>query len=372
MTSNSNTPASTKPGDRLTIPQAIARAYAHWEAGQAQQAEALARQVLAIDPAQIDCLHLLGLLAHAYNKPELALEYLRKACAPPHAPGMYCSNLAEICRQQGLLDEAERAGRTAVARAPEHAAAWNNLGIILQEAGRLDEALACLQKIVALEPDNHDAHSNLANTLQLCGRLEKAREEYERAIALHPRHADAHCNLAHLLCKLQHYDAAAHHAQKAIDIAPQLIEAYTNFAEIELARQHPAAAMQKLDALLHFAPQHPATLIARARVLNMLGRTEEAHLTAETAVTIAPDNPGSHNVLGEVLLGRDRLDEALAAFERAAQIPGIEQRNAYRNLARVWIRRGEKEKAAQLLADLLDRHPQDQDALRLLAEIKVG
>jgi len=130
---------------QLTIPEALNRAQAHWNAGQAQQAEQLCLRVLQVWPYQPDALHLLGVMAHAYGKLDMALDYLRHACLTPGAQATYLSNLAEICRQKGLLADAEQAGQRAVAQEPGLVAAWSNLGIILQESGKLDASRTCLE-----------------------------------------------------------------------------------------------------------------------------------------------------------------------------------------------------------------------------------
>src|SRR5428012_4900 len=99
----------------LSIPEALAQAHAHWNAGQADQADMLCQRILAVWPGQADALHLLGLMAHAYGNLDLAITQLREACKAPRAPAVYVSNLAEMCRQKGLLAEGEQAGRRAVA-----------------------------------------------------------------------------------------------------------------------------------------------------------------------------------------------------------------------------------------------------------------
>lgn len=94
----------------LTLDQALALAQSHWNAGQAQQAEHWCRQILATLPGQPDALNLLGVIAHAYRQPDLAIELFRQACLPEEASANHLSNLAEMCRQKGLLDEARQAG----------------------------------------------------------------------------------------------------------------------------------------------------------------------------------------------------------------------------------------------------------------------
>ena len=57
-------------------------------------------------------------------------------------PAVYFSDFAEMCRQKGLLVEAEKAGRRAVALDPNAPGGSNDLGIALQEALKLDESPA--------------------------------------------------------------------------------------------------------------------------------------------------------------------------------------------------------------------------------------
>src|ERR1700733_14180620 len=108
-------PATQGKEQNLTIEQALATAYGHWNAGQINQAELLCQKILAAWPANSDALHLLGLMSHNWGNLDLAIDYLRKACQSPRAPAVYFSNLAEMCRQKGLLSEGETAARRAVA-----------------------------------------------------------------------------------------------------------------------------------------------------------------------------------------------------------------------------------------------------------------
>lgn len=72
---------STSPdGPQLTMSEAVTLAYTHWNSGQAQQAEHLCLRILAKWPQQADALHLLGLIAHAFGRLDLAINYMRQAC----------------------------------------------------------------------------------------------------------------------------------------------------------------------------------------------------------------------------------------------------------------------------------------------------
>ncbi len=354
----------------LSVEEALNRAYAHWNAGQSPQAELLCQRVLAVWPGQSGALHLLGLMAHAFGNHELAIQHLRQACTAPRAPALYFSNLAEMCRRNGLLEEAETAARRATSLEPGLVGAWNNLGIILQEAGKFEESVFCLERVAALEPGSPETHNNLGNTLFRMGRLDGAKLQYDRALSLYPHYAEAHSNLAHLLHDLGQYDEAAAAAQRAIDLNPQLGDAYLNRAEVELTRQNHAEALRWLDALLYFAPRHAAGLVARAKALKQLGRADEALAAAQAAIAAAPLSAGAHNALGEIHKDLGRLDEALAEFDRAETLPGTERDTARLNRGVLLMEAGRMDEARAVFDQLVKTNPRDASVWASRAELK--
>lgn len=348
---------------QLSIPEALNRAYAHWNDGQAAEAEKLCQYVLLAWPYQTDAMHLLGLIAHAYGHLDMAVSHLRQACTAQTAPAVYLSNFAEICRQKGLLAEAEQAAQQAVKLNPDLADAWNNLGIILQESGKLDASLECLQRVVNLKPGEATAHNNLANTYRRLSRLERAEEHYKKALELKPNYAEAHSNMAFLLNSQGQFDQAAAAARQAIEINPQLIDAYLNLADVETTRLRHAEAFRWLDALIAFAPQHVAALTACAQLLKKTERNEEALIYAQRALTLAPDNANAHNTLGLVLQALGRHDEALAAFDQAAVLPGSVKEEALVSRASLFMESGRVEDAIVAFDQTLLAFP---DSIRVM------
>ncbi|TCT07709.1 tetratricopeptide repeat-containing sulfotransferase family protein [Aquabacter spiritensis] len=354
----------------MTIPQAIAQASAHWNAGQADQAEILCQKVLAVWPGQPDALHLLGLMAHAFGNLSLAIQHLRQACLSPRAPALYFANLTEMSRQQGLLAEAEEAGRRAVSLQPDLISGWNNLGITLQEAGKLRESAACLERVLMLSPNSADTYNNLGNTYTRMGELEKARRHYAQALRLNPDYAVAQSNLAYLLNELGDYDDAAQAARRAIDLNPQLSDAYINLAGIEMARLRYAEALGSVTALFTFAPDHPAGLIALARILKRVDKTPEALEAARRAVAAAPHSSEALIALGEVLQAMNQHQAAFEAFEAAAGLPRTCPEVPFVNIAILHMETGETDKARASFEKALSINPNNVSALTNGTELK--
>ncbi|WP_083901561.1 tetratricopeptide repeat-containing sulfotransferase family protein [Azospirillum sp. B4] len=353
---------NTQPQTTMTVEQALGQAHAHWNAGQADQAERLCQHVLALWPGQSDALHLMGLMAHAYGNLDLAIDHLRRACQAPRVPAVYLSNLGEMCRQRGLLAEAEVAARRAVTMDNTLVAGWNNLGIILQEAGKLEDSLSCLERVVALQPNYAEAHNNLGNTLKRMGRLDQARQRYEYALNLAPAYAEAQSNLANLLNDLGRPDDALAAARKAIDLNPRLSDAYINAAAVELGRNRNEDALRWIDALLSYAPLHAGALTVRATALRHLERLEEALADARRAVAAQADNGEAQNVLGEVLQALGQHEEALVAFDKAAKSLGFAPEKALINRGVLFMERGDKAQAKAAFEQVVAQFPRSASA----------
>jgi protein O-GlcNAc transferase len=186
-------------GRAVTIPQAFQMALAHHQAGRLVEAEALYRQILAVEPRHADALHFLGVIAHQVGRNDLAMEWIRQAIVlKPSNPAAH-SNLGEACRAMGRLDEAIAAYREALRIDPDFLEAHNNMGIALRERGQIDEAVAAGRRALELQPDYFKAENNLGNALKDRGELDEAVAAFRRALEIHPNDASTHSNLVSTL-----------------------------------------------------------------------------------------------------------------------------------------------------------------------------
>jgi tetratricopeptide (TPR) repeat protein len=363
-------PQNPNPAPPIDIGQTIERARAAWNAGRADEAEMTCRQVLAVWPGQTDATYLLGLMAYTYGNLDLAIAHVREACQAPRAPPAYVSDLAEMCRQKGLLAEAEQAGRRAVALAPNFAAAWNNLGIVLQEALKLEESRLCLERALALEPTNAHALNNLANTMKRLGLASEAEKRWNAALAINPDYAEAYNNLANLLLDQGEYDRAEATARRAIELSPRLADAYINLAATATARHNHAGALQVLDALLAFAPGHARALAARALSLKELDRFDEALDAAKSAALAAPESPEPHNAIGQVFQAMGAFEPALVAYDRAASLPGPARMDAIANRGPLFMEFGRKAEAMEAIEEAARAFPNSPGILFSQTDLK--
>ncbi|WP_244947994.1 glycosyltransferase family 9 protein [Azospirillum baldaniorum] len=96
---------------------------------------------------------------------------------PPMPPSD--SDLCEIRRREGRLDEAAAHGHRAVALDPGDAAGWYNLGVALYDRLEAAASIACERRAVRLAPDAPGPHFELAEGLLLSGQWEEGWREYD-------------------------------------------------------------------------------------------------------------------------------------------------------------------------------------------------
>ena len=183
-------------GQWLSAAEALALAESHRQAGRLAAAEDLCRRVLQAQPAHGATLNLLAAVVYQRGDAAAGIDLLRQAIEVNGGVPLYHSNLGEMCRVSGRLDEAVAAGRRAVELQPNYARAWNNLGIAYYDRDELDAAEECYRHAVELVPDFAEAYSNLANARLARADTAEALALYRRAVLLKPDYVDAHNNLA--------------------------------------------------------------------------------------------------------------------------------------------------------------------------------
>ena len=99
-----------------TIPEALAIAIQHHQAGRLQAAEQIYRQILAVEPNHADAIHLLGVIAYQVGKHEFAVEYIRRAIGLKGNVAAFHNNLGEAYR--ALAEDSPK-------RSPATAGHWN-------------------------------------------------------------------------------------------------------------------------------------------------------------------------------------------------------------------------------------------------------
>jgi len=286
-----------------------------------------------------------------------AFDFVDKDATLTHQRAWALTQLGEVARAEGRLEESERLLRQAVDEddgSSETARAYrmNSLGNILADLGQVEEARAMFERSAAsleatLGPDHEDvAHTinNLAGVLQKAGDLDAAENRYREALekteaALGPNNAA----VANRLNNLGNVLVARGRLREA---EPVLLRSY-RIVEAQYGPRHPATAsvssnvaalmfaLGKLDEAIdyyeralecslhvsgHDSPRTSAFRGNLARVLIDAGRLDDAEALLIESLKDEPTDSASNYrtcMLGFVEARTNRVDEGIARMRRA-------------------------------------------------------
>jgi tetratricopeptide (TPR) repeat protein len=322
----------------------LGTALEHHRNGRLAEASSIYRQILAANPLDADCLHLLGMVAHQIGRHDDAVELIGKAIAIDRRSASYHSNLGTVLQAQGKLKEAAGSYRRALALRPDMAEGHMNLGVVLQRQGRLAEGEAEFRSALALRPEMAEIHVNLGNVLQAQGKHDEAIISHERALALKPEFAEACFSLGNDLQAMGKLDEAVANYQRALAHRPDMAEIHGNLGNALLAQNKLGEAVAEYERALALKPNYAEAFYNLGNAHNAQSKLAEAVSCYQRAVALRPELPEAHYNLGNTLQALDDLEGAAACFERTVALrPTYAQ--AHYNLACVLQSLGRLEEA---------------------------
>ncbi len=230
--------------------------------------------------------------------------------------------LGNLDSRLGATAEAEAAYRRALDHDPQCGEACQFLGNLLAPQGRHAEAAACYRQALQIKPDSIPARVNLAATLALQGAHDEAIGLLEGLLdAEHPRLDDEQRSA--VLARLKAlYDArdnikgGGHPAPGARpENADHLAEAYKREAQALLEAGDPARAQAVLTRACELAGDDAGIRRLLGRAATPLGQHESAAANYRESLRLEPDDADTLNELAAALTALERLDEAVSCYE---------------------------------------------------------
>ncbi len=192
----------------------IEAAARHYRARDHVAAAGVCDAILEREPRHFDALHLRGVVHLEQQRPEEALEFLRRAeKVRPDEPQLQF-HIGNTLQALKLHDEAVVAFRRSLELCPGDVDTLNNLGNALSGGLRHIEAIACFRQALAMRPDSPPALYNLGRALLALDRLKEAAESFRAALAFvgpdveASRLIDLYNSLSEVLIQQRRYDEA--------------------------------------------------------------------------------------------------------------------------------------------------------------------
>ncbi|CAH6780330.1 Ogt [Phodopus roborovskii] len=286
--------------------------------------------------------------------------------------------LSSIHFQCRRLDRSAHFSTLAIKQNPLLAEAYSNLGNVYKERGQLQEAIEHYRHALRLKPDFIDGYINLAAALVAAGDMEGAVQAYVSALQYNP---DLYCvrsDLGNLLKALGRLEEAKACYLKAIETQPNFAVAWSNLGcvfnaqgEIWLAIHHfekVAEAEDCYNTALRLCPTHADSLNNLANIKREQGNIEEAVRLYRKALEVFPEFAAAHSNLASVLQQQGKLQEALMHYKEAIRISPTFA-DAYSNMGNTLKEMQDVQGALQCYTRAIQINPAFADAHSNLASI---
>ncbi|KAK4356661.1 hypothetical protein RND71_025632 [Anisodus tanguticus] len=268
------------------------------------------------------------------------LDYLPRTAKeepPPQNNGKYPTSV------MGNVVQGKTGGSVSLCRALSTRMDPEQLKILGNEDyknGRFAEALALYDAAIAIDPNKASYRSNKSAALTALGRLLEAAFECREAITIDPHYQRAHNRLATLSVRLGDTEKAMYHYKQAGSEGDPDVVTKTKNIRIHLNKCTEAKRQRDWNTLLKEsafaissgADSAPQIFALKAEALVKLHRYHEADQTLKNGPNFDNDecikffgpigNAGLLVIQAQVDMAAGRIDNALAAAQRAAQLDG--------------------------------------------------
>lgn len=280
--------------------------------------QVVSRELAFADPT-LQLARIRGYLANQLGEFDLAIEALEHVLAAEPNDWESWNNLGNAKRGFGDLEGGVEAHRRSVELNELAAPSRLNYGKALAEARRLPEAEAEFRKMAADFPDDakplHQLHLLLRNQMRDADAL----EAIEGAISREPENPDFHVLKAGHFSAMHRMKDSEDAYRQVIAIDPGYAQAYVGLAvvhELTNSAEGLAALVKETDEL-----DLPEDTLSFIRASNFRrAKKFDAGLEVFQQDPAEIDIPPRAHLLGQLLDGAGRYDEAFAAFTRMNEI----------------------------------------------------
>lgn len=349
----------------------FSEALALHRAGRLEEAAHMYNRILGADPNQIDCLHLLGVIAHQVGNNEKAVEWIQQALGARPESASYYVNLSAALRGLGRHGEAANACVAALNLQPDSIEARLGLGLSLQAMKQYAEAETHFRAVMEQWPEDSRGPQSLGSCLREHGRTEEAIPVYHEALKRNSNDGAAHLGLGTLLLLDKQPASAEPHLRRATELFPKLATAWQNFGTCLLRLNRDREAVNALQTGLEMAPNDLQLAVNLGQAWLSCGNSRSAENCFKAVLNVNPDFPPALSGMGEVLRALDRPEEAVRHFERALQLDP--NSDAYKGLADALWESDELDRAVAVLRQHIVRYPEDaENHVRLAVMLASG
>ncbi len=352
----------------LTLPEAMQMAVQYHQTGDLPQAEAIYRQILAVQPNHSDALHLLGLITYHAQDYEESIRLIQQAIWTNSNIANYHNSLGNVLRNQGRLNEAEECFQHALALNPNDSGFHYNLGLTLTGQSRWPDAIACYQRALTLAPQSPEILNSLGQAWRGYGQFAEAIACFQQALTLAPRLAETHNNLGVTYFDQGNLEEALKCFQRALAINSNFAEVYNNLGNLFKRQGKLPEAVDFYQRALLLIPNSAQLHYNLGNAVSEQHQWQSAIEYFQQAIALNPNLVAAYNNLGTIWEKQGKFNDATACYEHAlARNPNFAE--AHTNVGNILWHQGKLTEAQTSFQRALSLQPQSAAAHNDLANV---
>ena len=252
-------------------------------------------------------------------------------------------------------------------------------GMAFEENGEMDRALEAYRKVLDVDPGQAQLAARVAGLLIQQEDFPQAIDVLKDAIKANPNNAEPYQQLAFIYLKyLKKTDQAIDYANRAIALNPEDVEGYQRLVEIEIAARQEKKALEVLDRAAKVRSNDPAFWMRVGKLYMAIlfksdsqPKPDELKKTNEIfkkAAEHAGDDPAVIKEIADYYAASQQLKEAIPLYLHVLELQP-DDANAREKLATGFILTNQREKAVEMLEEIIKEHPEKYQSYDLLAQV---
>lgn len=200
--------------------------------------------------------------------------------------------------------------------APNDANARILLGLAYVQSSRTPSGIEQLQKATTLSTCSADAYVTLGGLYYAQNDTAKALEAYQAATKIDPQNADAFYMVGVLQYLERQLDPAAKALESAVTLRPDFVQAHFALGSVHYLQGAFQKAATERELTVKLAPNEPYYHESLAYAYERLGRLDDAIAAYQKAIALQ-DNAQTRMFLGMVFTRQQKYDAAIAELQKS-------------------------------------------------------
>ncbi len=319
------------------------------------------------EPDDISILSELGKVYVGSGNDEKALEYYSKVLELDDKNFTAIDNIGSIYRRLGRYQDSVDILNKAFEIDEDSIATYYNLGQTYKVMERYDDAIKCFEHVLEKNPNDVLAHNHLGCIYALQNNHEKALELFNKALRIDANHPIIHYNSATSYEAIGKYAEAEEAYENALRKKPGWIEAMVSLARLHRLCNHDDQAEDILRQAINLSYKNVELHTALGNLLLHKERYEEANDEFDKALSVDKTNV---DALSGKITALEMLDRKEDAYDLLLQMEQVrpDDVNLTLQCAQFLMNMEKYNESSKRLRKILDIDPNNADALALLGE----